>query len=487
MLKTWAKDAVRLVGGPSARMGRVEVYYSEAWGAVCGENWDMVDATVVCKMLGYGGASAHLQNISLEQENDTEWLSGVHCTGNESSLTQCAHTGWGKHTCNITQAAGVTCFERRWDISSAIPQFISSTLDTITMMFNVPGVTLMKYTVQMWSNRTKTWRDTRCTRDNANGLCVVRALNTNVTVTGLTPGHAYYFRFVSPSLKSSQISKSMVTKQLGYATAPRFISSTKNSITITWESNTSVPTNYSVEMKCCQETTWTKVHCTENLIDQGCTVSNNTATVIGLKKDTTYYFRVYVVYSNWRSVASVSSKAMMIKSDIFPKGKIWTASLSSECVTSQVGDVITMLCHVPGETPNIYRWTKDNRTIINDSKDGVLNLTVSSADDFGLYSCHVINSEGNAIYNITICQRTSLKEKVTQDSMNSILIAIITTSFICFGIFIVVLILLKMVQIYRRRKKQSKEAGREEMAMLHYRQKSFRSGNNNEEELDLNT
>jgi hypothetical protein len=47
------------------------------------------------------------------------------------------------------------------DISSAIPQFISSTLDTITMMCNVPGVTLMKYTVQMWSNTTKTWRTTQ--------------------------------------------------------------------------------------------------------------------------------------------------------------------------------------------------------------------------------------------------------------------------------------------------------------------------------------
>ena len=100
--------------------------------------------------------------------------------------------------------------------------------------------------------------------------------------------------------------------------------------------------------------------------------------------------------------------------DIFPRGKIWTASLSSECVTAQVGDVITMLCHVPGETLNIYRWTKDNRTIIDGSKDGVLNLTVSSVDDFGLYSCHVINSEGNTIYNITICQRTSLEGKVTQ-------------------------------------------------------------------------
>ena len=103
------------------------------------------------------------------------------------------------------------------DISSAIPQFISSTLDTITMMCNVPGVTPMKYTVQMWSNTTKTWRDTRCSHDNGNGSCVLRTLDTNVTVTGLTPGHAYYFRFVSPSQKSSQVSDSMVTKHLGKA------------------------------------------------------------------------------------------------------------------------------------------------------------------------------------------------------------------------------------------------------------------------------
>ena len=89
------------------------MYYAEAWGAVCGKNWDMADANVVCHMLGYGGASAHLQNITLEQENETEWLSGVKCTGNESSLTQCAHTGWGRRTCNTTKAAGVTCFERR--------------------------------------------------------------------------------------------------------------------------------------------------------------------------------------------------------------------------------------------------------------------------------------------------------------------------------------------------------------------------------------
>lgn len=107
------------------------------------------------------------------------------------------------------------------DISSVIPEFISSTLDTITMMCNVPGVTPIKYTVQMWSNTTKAWRDTRCRYDSENDSCVVACLlNTSVTVTGLTPGRAYYFRFASPSLKSSQASGSMVTTQLGKTLNP---------------------------------------------------------------------------------------------------------------------------------------------------------------------------------------------------------------------------------------------------------------------------
>lgn len=41
-------------------MGWVEVYYFEVWGVVCGENWDMVDVNVVCKMLGYGGVLVNL-------------------------------------------------------------------------------------------------------------------------------------------------------------------------------------------------------------------------------------------------------------------------------------------------------------------------------------------------------------------------------------------------------------------------------------------
>ena len=34
--------------------GRVEICYNRIWGMVCSNGWDEVDATVVCKQLGFG-------------------------------------------------------------------------------------------------------------------------------------------------------------------------------------------------------------------------------------------------------------------------------------------------------------------------------------------------------------------------------------------------------------------------------------------------
>jgi hypothetical protein len=44
---------IRLVGGSYQWEGRVEIYFSGAWGTITDSNWTSDDAQVVCRKLGH--------------------------------------------------------------------------------------------------------------------------------------------------------------------------------------------------------------------------------------------------------------------------------------------------------------------------------------------------------------------------------------------------------------------------------------------------
>ena len=98
---------MRLVGGSGPHAGHVEVLHYGAWGTVCSYDWDLHDATVVCRQLGYGRAVAALVNYG--GGSGPIWYAYVRCNGNEASLTQCSHPGLGVHNCDHSGDVGVIC------------------------------------------------------------------------------------------------------------------------------------------------------------------------------------------------------------------------------------------------------------------------------------------------------------------------------------------------------------------------------------------
>ena len=99
---------VRLVGGELIWEGRVEVRLPNgSWGTVCDDGWDLSDAAVVCRSLGYPDAKATSYEFGFG--SGFIYLDEVDCFGNELSLAECKHDGWGQHDCTHYEDAGVIC------------------------------------------------------------------------------------------------------------------------------------------------------------------------------------------------------------------------------------------------------------------------------------------------------------------------------------------------------------------------------------------
>ncbi len=65
------------------------MYHNAVWGSVCDDQWDIIDAQVVCRQLGCGAALRADGNSVFGAGEGVVWLNRVECRGNEIHLWDC--------------------------------------------------------------------------------------------------------------------------------------------------------------------------------------------------------------------------------------------------------------------------------------------------------------------------------------------------------------------------------------------------------------
>ena len=88
----------------------MEVWHNGIWGTVCDDSWDINDANVICRQIGFDHATEAISYSGFGQGSGVIWLDDVACHGSESNIGECLYNGWNTSNCRHVEDAGVRCY-----------------------------------------------------------------------------------------------------------------------------------------------------------------------------------------------------------------------------------------------------------------------------------------------------------------------------------------------------------------------------------------
>ena len=86
----------------------MEVFYRGRWGRICENKWDIKDAQVFCRQLGFKNALAEFTGYHVDDGRLPFVMSEVSCTGDEPELAYCQRTD-GEVECQGGYGAEALC------------------------------------------------------------------------------------------------------------------------------------------------------------------------------------------------------------------------------------------------------------------------------------------------------------------------------------------------------------------------------------------
>jgi len=101
---------VELHGGLGPKEGNVYANNRNGdFGPVCDHGWTDVEATVVCRQLGYLGGGKAVSGSYFDPVSSEHSMNEVNCRGSETYLQECSYSV--PAYCASDEGAGVTCYE----------------------------------------------------------------------------------------------------------------------------------------------------------------------------------------------------------------------------------------------------------------------------------------------------------------------------------------------------------------------------------------